>query len=76
MASLNHRGLALFCLVTILVSAMSMRQINASIFDKFTTSAHGNQKDEDPDDDNNGRGVGDFEEQKGKLGGNLRVIGH
>lgn len=73
MASLCGRGLALFCLLTILVTAMSIRQINPTKIDDITVNAHGNQKDIDPDDD--GRDAG-FEDEKGKLGGDVRVIGH
>lgn len=76
MASLNSRGLALFCLVTILVSAMLMRQVNAMQIDDISVNAHGNPKDNDLDDDNKGGRDSGFEDQKGKLGGDLRVIGH
>lgn len=74
MASFNHRGLVFFCLVTILVSAMSMQQINAKLND-FTMNARDNQKDNDPDDDNQGRDEG-FEDQKEKYGGDIRIVGH
>lgn len=75
MASFNHRGLALFCLVVLLVSALSTRQINAGD-NEPTVNAHGNQADNDPSDDNDPSNDGGFEDERGKLGGDVRVRGH
>lgn len=89
MASSNHRGLALFCIVMVLVSALSSQQTNAqgeigggglvSGFLKDKARKYfGNAGAEAPTPSaNNGNAdTQGYEDQKAILGGDWRFLGH
>ncbi|WOG98843.1 hypothetical protein DCAR_0418189 [Daucus carota subsp. sativus] len=75
MASLNHRGLFLFCLVMLLVSAMSMRKIDARD-DAINLNTHGKQYEIEHDEDDNRGTTGRSGQEKDRAGGDVRVVGH